>query len=332
MALRICSYNIEWFNHLFNSDNSLKTGAEEQERLGAIGNVLSHINPDLVGIVEAPNETVDGQQSTVAKLENFATSAQLPIQSAVIGFVSGGTQEIAALYNPNRLTVSHAPGGRANSKKNPPFDREFLFDTDNDRIKEQYKFYRPPLELQLRETQTNSEFNVIVVHTKSKGIFNNMDMLHWERESHRNRLKLFAECTWIRRHVEQLLDDNRDLVVMGDVNDGPGMDFYEFKYGRSAVETIMGNIFEPDRILRAYSGEPKWTSKGWKPSSARFKDRFTETYVNVLIDHILVSQDLAVVDGSYKIWNPFEDDDANAIRGDLLASSDHFPVTLDIDL
>ena len=58
----------------------------------------------------------------------------------------------------------------------------------------------------------------------------------------------------------------------------------------------------------------------------------TEDYVNVLIDHILVSAKLPIVDGSYKIWNPFQDDDAETIRKDLLDASDHFPVTLDINL
>ena len=70
MSFRICSYNIEWFNHLFNKDNSLKNGPEEQERLTALKNVFLQIKPDFVGIVEAPNTSSDGQQSTVKKLEN----------------------------------------------------------------------------------------------------------------------------------------------------------------------------------------------------------------------------------------------------------------------
>ena len=37
MNIRLCSYNIEWFNHLFNKDNPLKTGSKEQKRLKAIG-------------------------------------------------------------------------------------------------------------------------------------------------------------------------------------------------------------------------------------------------------------------------------------------------------
>ena len=331
MSLRICSYNIEWFNHLFEANNSLKTGPDEQKRLNAIKNVLQKIKPDFLGIVEAPNTTADGKQSTIKKLETFAQDAGLSARKAVTGFISAGTQEIAVLYDPDKLTVKHDPGGKAKTKKNPPFDGDFYYDTDDDRIKEVYKHYRPPLEVSVTVGQDGKEFSVIVAHPKSKGIFDSMDMLHWERSSKRNRLKLYAECEWIRRRVDEWLDDSRHVVVMGDFNDGPGMDFYEFKHGRSAIELVMGDLFEPDRILRNHAGMPKWTSYGWKPSSARFKDRMTEDYVNVLIDHILVSAKLPIVDGSYKIWNPFQDAVAKTIRSDLLEASDHFPVTLDID-
>ena len=113
MSLRICSYNIEWFNHLFEANNSLKTGPDEQKRLNAIKNVLQKIKPDFLGVVEAPNPTADGTQSTIKKLENFAKFAGLSARKAVTGFISGGTQEIAVLYDPDKLTVKHDPGGKA---------------------------------------------------------------------------------------------------------------------------------------------------------------------------------------------------------------------------
>ncbi len=333
MSLRICSYNIEWFTRLFNSDNSLRNGQKEQERFAAIKDVLSRIDPDFVGIVEAPNSTTDYKQSTVIKLENFAQSVGLRVRKALTGFISGGTQEIAALYDPDKLTVTHDPGGNARRKKNPPFNGQFYFDTDDDRIKEVYKHYRPPLEVRVRVNQTGTEFNVIIAHPKSKGIFSSMDMLHWERESRRTRLKLYAECEWIRRRVDEWLKEEKRVVVMGDFNDGPGMDFYELKHGRSAMELVMGDIFNPDKILRNYAGKPKWTANGWKPASARFKERMTEDYVNVLIDHILVSQGFPVVKNlPHKIWNPYEDEDAKTFRSNLRKASDHFPVTLDLDI
>ena len=333
MSLRLCSYNIQWFNKLFNKDNTLKTGSKEQDQIAAIRDVLLHIQPDFIGIVEAPNSTTDGKQSTIKKLENFAQYTNLPLQKAVTGFLSRGLQEIAGLYNTDKLNVTHSPGGITDSRSNPPFDGEFYFDTDDDRIKEVYTHYRPPLELLVSPRQSEIKFKIIVAHTKSKGIFSSMDFLHWQRESRRNRLKLFAECEWIRRRVDEWLEQDDKVIVMGDINDGPGMDYYEVKYGRSAVELIMGDIFEPDHLLHNYAGKPKWTSRGWKPASASFKDRITETTVNVLIDHILASSGLPVVgETPLKIWNPYYDSEAKAIKKELLKASDHFPVTLDLDL
>ncbi len=162
MPLRLCSYNVEWFNHLFNKDNSLKNGEKEKKRIKALHNVFEHIRADFVGILEAPNTSSDGKESTIKKLENFAHSENLPIGKAVTGYISGGTQEIAIMYNPDKLSVAHAPGGKPSSKSNPPFNGEFYFDTDEDRIKELYKHYRPPLEVLVTKKHDDVRFKVIV--------------------------------------------------------------------------------------------------------------------------------------------------------------------------
>ena len=121
---------------------------------------------------------------------------------------------------------------------------------------------------------------------------------------------------------------------MGDMNDGPGMDVYEIRYGKSAVEIIMGDIFKPDRVLRNYVGRPKFTKKSWKPASARFKDRITHDYINVLIDHILLSGNINVVQGSAKVWNPYHvpsSEPINSLKQVFKDASDHFPVSIDIN-
>jgi endonuclease/exonuclease/phosphatase family metal-dependent hydrolase len=332
MAIRLCTYNIEWFDHLFNSSNSLKTGQDAVSRFNALATVLNQIDADLIGIVEAPNSTASGAQSTVTKIENFASQYGLRTTKAKTGYISGGEQEIAVLYDPAVLTVSHAPGGSTNSKSNPRFDGEFHCDTDDDRIKEIYKHYRPPLEAKVKVKASGKEFRLIEAHTKSKGIFSSVDMVHLERESRRNRLKIFAECQWIRRRVDEWLDKGHNVVVMGDINDGPGMDEYEMRYGRSGVEIIMGSIFEPGRILRNHAGRPKWGPYGWSPSTVRFKDRITETNINVLIDHILTSPGLKTSgQNPYQIWNPYENDKAKPLKTELLDASDHFPVSINLN-
>lgn len=332
MAIRLCVYNIEWFDDLFEADNSMKTTQEAQGRFGAIRDVLAVVDPDILGIVEAPNTTTTtGNQDTTVKLANFGNFAGLRTTSVLTGFISAGRQELAVMFDPNVLTVDHNPSG--GTKTNPRFDDEFHVDTDEDRIPEIYKMYRPPLEADVTVTSTGQQFKLMLVHTKSKGIFSTTDFLHWQRENERNRRKLFGEAIWIRRRVDEWLGQGHSVVVLGDINDGPGMDAFELQFAKSAVEIIVGDLFAPEAILKSHIGKPKWGSYGWKPSSARFKDRLTEDYVNVLIDHILASQDLSVAgQNPHKVWNPFQDDDAKANKNELLAASDHFPVSLDLDL
>jgi endonuclease/exonuclease/phosphatase family metal-dependent hydrolase len=339
MKVSVCTYNVEWFDYLFDNQNQVisfqpqnSQNKKLKKQFDGLGTVFQTVDADIYGIVEAPNTTVTtGNQSTVTKLNNFLQHFNLNKYDVITGYISPGSQELALIYDKNKFNVNHFKGG-SNTKKNPPFDNTFEFDSEGDGINEIYKFYRPPLEAEITEIQSGKKFYIILVHTKSKGIFSAVDMVRWEKENRKNRRKLFAECSWIRRRVDDWLDKNRNIIVMGDINDGPGMDYYEAQFGRSAVEILMGDIFEPDRILRNYCGRPKWGRYGWEPSSTRFKDRITETNVNALIDHILMTSGLNYSNGSHKIWNPYYLNEAKPIKTSLLDASDHFPVSVEITL
>jgi endonuclease/exonuclease/phosphatase family metal-dependent hydrolase len=330
--MRLMAYNIEWFDDHFQPDNSMKTGAESQARFDGVAEALDKIDPDLVGITEGPNTTTTtGQRDTIKALETFAAAKGLRQSKAMIGFPSAGRQEIALLYDPSVLTAKHDPGGKKGSKTKPTFAEEFYIDSDGDGIKEVYKHYRPPLEAKITRADGGADFWIMVVHAKSKGIFSAMDKVHFDRTSERNRRKLFAECTSIRQRVEEWLGKDRPVVVMGDVNDGPGFDFYESKFGRSAVEIIMGDIYDGDAILRNYVGRPKFGRWGWEPSTARFTDNYTGDLVNALIDHIMVSQHFSpAADPASKVWNPFQLSEAKPLKAALEDASDHYPVTVDL--
>lgn len=330
--MRLMSYNIEWFDECFEDDNSLKSTAEATKKLDAVASVIAAIDPDLIGITEAPNTTTTtGERDTASALKNFASAKGLRQSDAMIGFPSAGRQEIAAMFDPDVCALTHDLGGRAGHKTNPPFDEGFQADSDADGIKELYKHYRPPLEAKTSRKDGGADFWMIVAHAKSKGIFSAMDRVHFERTSDRNRRKLFAECSSIRLRVDEWLKQDRPLVVMGDINDGPGFDYYESRFGRSAVELILGDVFDRDSMLRYPIGRPKFGRYGWEPSTARFTDSFTGDQVNALIDHIMVSSDVqpATTDGAL-VWNPYQLDDAKPHKQVLLDASDHFPVTFDI--
>jgi len=117
---------------------------------------------------------------------------------------------------------------------------------------------------------------------------------------------------------------------MGDMNDGPGMDYYEMQIGKSTEEITMRDLFYSDKILKNLAGHLKWLKYGWEPSTTRFYDRFTEDTVNAFIDHILVSWRINEAQNLFIIWNPFLFDEPKQFKKDLLTASDDFPLSLDI--
>lgn len=329
--MKVMTYNIEWFDDHFEPDNRLKTSPESQDKFNGVASVIREIDADIVGMTEAPNTTTTtGQRNTVQALENFAAQHSLRQNKAMIGFPSPGRQEIALLYDPNVVSAEHDPGGRAGTVSNPRFNEEFRADSNGDGINELYKHYRPPLEAKITRADGGDEFWVLVVHAKSKGIFSSMDRIHFDRVSERNRRKLFAECLSIRKRIEEWLQAKRKVIVMGDVNDGPGFDYYESRFGKSAVELIIGDIYDRDTLLKYHLGKPTFAEYGWEPSTARFTDSYTGDRVNALIDHIIVSADFtAVGNQAVKVWNPWQLQEAMPMKQHLLSASDHFPVTFE---
>lgn len=333
MPETIMSWNIEWFDRLFDDHNEpILDDPEKKKRNDAIAEVLGHIDPALVGVVEGPASTIANPTGTVDCLRNFAAHYGLNLTEALLGYRSKGVQEIAVWFDPNRATAVWNPGGTQGSTVDPPFDGEFRIDTDEDRVDEIHSFYRPPLEADV--TAGGQSFKLIVCHNKSKGIQNAGDLLNWDRENRTNRRMLFGQSTWIRRRVDQCLQGGHQVVVMGDINDGAGMDWYEFEHAKSSVELIMGDLFEPDGLLRHQLGRPRWVrSKGeWRPASTSFRDLITGDYVRVLIDFILTSNGIALEAGSHAVWNPWQFPSLTGpISQALKDSSDHHPVTIRLD-
>ncbi|MFQ5527028.1 MAG: endonuclease/exonuclease/phosphatase family protein [Thermoanaerobaculia bacterium] len=333
MKLNVAVYNMEWMKDLFKADGSVKTSGEDAARGAFLADVVREMDPDILGIVEGPDTTASGSKKATTQLKTWANHHGLAsTYKAVSGFVSRGQQELCALFKSDKVTLTHKPT-KAMTKH--PFNEPFLVDTTDTLIKEHYEHFRPPLELSVKPAGGGDEMaRIIVAHTKSKGIFDKVDSARFVQVSERNRKKLFAECLSIRGRVDQWLteDPNRHVIVMGDINDGFGMDFYERRYAKSAVDLLLGDVWEPELILKHVLPQPKLGRYGWTPSTSRFTDKGTGDRVNVLIDHILVSQGVKV-DG-FTVWNPFYDhkEDAtnqkvDSVKDALFGGADHFPVS-----
>lgn len=337
MKLKVAVYNVEWMSRLFDSSGNPKTSGKEATRAAQLGKVVAKMSPDILGVVEGPDTTVRGSKSASKQLEKWASSQGLHASyKGVHGFPSNGQQELCALYRSDKVKVAFKPEKKQSKH---PFNEQFLVDTSDTLIKEAYKHYRPPLELQVLSLTTPAKevARVIVAHTKSKGIFESVDIARFEQLSERNRKKLYAECLSIRERCDQWLTDNpkRNIIVMGDINDGAGMDYYERRFSRSAVELLMGDPWAPGIQMKHVLPKPKIGSKGWVPYSSDFRDTLTEFKVNVLIDHMLVSRNVKVSDAT--VWNPHLKTnngitDIQSVKTELDEASDHYPVMATLEM
>lgn len=332
--MRIATYNVEWMTHLFDDAGQLLNDAEwsarhnvtRAEQADALARVFRAIDADAIMIIEAPDS--HRRRDGVAALETFAAWAGLRTTRALMGFVNQTQQEIALLYDPDQLTARHDP---VESTDAPLFDGELKIDLDVDSDPDPVVWSKPPLELAI-EAASGATFRMIGVHAKSKAPHGAKGEAAVMRTAIANRRKQLAQCIWLRRRVEAHLTAGDPLIVLGDFNDGPGLDEYEKLFGRSGVEIVLGAegetpMYDPNAALAM--GQ----RMGAMPVTARFWQSHQRRWLSALLDYIMVSPDLRDKALGWRIWHPFDDpdcfDDA-AVQKALLAASDHFPLTLDL--
>ena len=332
--MRIATYNVEWFNTLFNDsgdliDNNSWSGrwdVTKAEQTAALGVVFAAMDADAVMIIEAPDTSRN--RDAHRALERFANRFKLRAREALTGFINDTQQEIALLYDPDMMDARHDPQG---SDVAPRFDMSFSLDVDTDAHPDPIVWSKPPLEVAV--SSGRSKLRMIGVHAKSKAPHGARDKEEATRIAIQNRRKQLAQCIWLRRRVSEVLAAGDDLMVMGDFNDGPGLDEYEKLFGRSGVEIVLGNgedttLFDPH--ARMALGQRIAAT----PTTARFK-REDGSYLEALLDYIMVSPKLRAKRPKWQIWHPFDHPTCYrdpALRDALLLASDHFPVILDIDL
>ncbi len=343
--MRLATYNVEWFDKLFDDQDRLKNDNEWSARhnvtraaqIAALGTVLKALDADAILVVEAPAST-GGRASTKA-LSNFAAHAKLRTSAAIGGFANDTQQEIALLYDPGKLSARHDPRGlRAQGAPTtlaPPFDSQFRADLAGDTGPTSIRFSKPPLEVEMIPTG-KTPIRLIGVHAKSKAPHGARNLKQQIQISLANRRKQLAQCLWLRERINEHMNAAEPLIVLGDLNDGPGLDDYEKMFGHSGVEIVLGkNLPDAQRLYDPHAALAQSPRPGALPTTARFYNQGENRFLNALLDYIMVSSDLRQKAVNWRIWHPFNDKDCFAdtdLRNALLTASDHFPVTLDIAL
>ena len=343
--MRLATYNVEWFTHLFDDDGTLlddgawsrRHDVRRSEQIAALGRVFSSLDADAVMVIEAP----DGhrRRSGTTALENFAARFGLRARKALMGFVNDTQQEISLLYDPGVLEVSHdpigaEPGAPAGAEA-PRFDGEYLIDLDVDAVPEPVRWSKPPLEVAAVSRATGAAFRLIGVHAKSKAPHGAGSAKAAMQIAIENRRKQLAQCVWLRERVDWHLAQDIPLIVLGDFNDGPGLDEYEKLFGRSGVEIVMGSEGNGPVLFDPAAAQAAQSKLGAAPTTTRFWLNDQKRWLEALLDFVMVSEDLRALTPTWRIWHPFDDPvcfQDGALQKALLTASDHFPVTLDIDL
>ncbi|MEN8896389.1 MAG: endonuclease/exonuclease/phosphatase family protein [Yoonia sp.] len=338
--MKIATYNVEWFDRLFNNDGDLindgswssRWQVTRADQTAALGHVFQAMDLDVCMIIEAPDSSRRGD-STLA-LENFAAHFNLRARKAVVGFQNDTQQEIALLYDPDVVTALHDPMGQPTgedgSSDAPRFDGVFRIDLDIDAAKDRITWSKPPLEVAL-QLKSGRAIRLIGVHAKSKVPHGAENDIEAARMSIENRRKQLAQCVWLRQRVDAHLAAGDDLIVMDDFNDGPGLDEFEALFGRSSVEVVLGEG-DAMRLYDPHARIALGRRMGAMPATSRFKRR-DGPYLNALLDYVMVSPRLRDLAPDWQIWHPFDQPDCYdkvPLREALLTASDHFPVVMDL--
>tara|TARA_R110002051_G_scaffold104963_1_gene177812 strand:- start:28644 stop:29666 length:1023 start_codon:yes stop_codon:yes gene_type:complete len=340
--MKIGTYNVEWFDRLFDDAGQLinngswsgRWDVTKTQQTQALGTVFQAMDLDAVMIIEAPDTSP--HRSSVTALERFAATFALRARRAIIGFDNDTQQEIAFLYDPDMMDARHDPIGEPSVKKAhvaaPRFDGIFRLDLDVDAMPDVVTWSKPPLEVAVT-LPTGKILRLIGVHAKSKAPHGARNSVQATRISIENRRKQLAQCIWLRQRVDGHLAAGDDLIVLGDFNDGPGLDEFEKLFGRSGVEVVLGEGDAP-RLFDPHAQIALGQRIGATPSTARFKHR-DGPYLNALLDYIMVSDSVRAIGPQWQIWHPFDHPacyENVPLREALLLASDHFPVVIDLPL
>jgi endonuclease/exonuclease/phosphatase family metal-dependent hydrolase len=333
--LRFATYNVEWFDSLFDDTGRLladegwsgRRDVTRRAQAEALGTVFRALDADAVMVIEAPD--TGSRRSTTRALTSFVQAFGLRTSATITGFANDTQQEIALLYDPARLTARHEPMATTGA---PRFDTEFRIDLDIDAFPDPVRFSKPPLELTVT-TASGQALHLIGAHLKSKaphGARNRDDVM---RLAIANRRKQLAQAIWLRARIDALLSEGQSVILLGDLNDGPGLDEFESLFGRSSVEIVMG---QGDTALHdPHATEALASRISAQPATSRFFIEPENRYLQALLDYVMVSPDLMARQPEWRIWHPFDNPRCwrdPELREALLTASDHFPVTLDLEI
>jgi endonuclease/exonuclease/phosphatase family metal-dependent hydrolase len=315
---KIATWNIEWMNRLF-SGNLPKQDSTSQERFQQIKGAIENMDPDVLVIQEGPTEYQEMESFINAYLNGgySCVRASKRDRNPVTGRSYPDTQMLWILCKKgSALTQVEVP----NSEHNGPF-QDWKQTIDPNIGVETFFHHRIPVEADIfydDGSVKKGPIKIFGLHPKSKKAGN-------RAEAAENRRKLLAQGINIRNWIDYLLEINsgRHIVVCGDMNDGIGLDRFEYLLGGDFASLITGDVRKPHMVFKNALEDEILENLQNPGTHYTLKFGSEGPYERLLVDHILFSPgfkagDITFVQGSGKI------------RSDLTRqfprASDHTPV------
>ncbi len=350
-AIKLASWNGEWMNNWFapgsgpaafrlptfpDADGSPNDTVETASRSAAL---IRAVDADVLALQEAPSRL----EELVLFISQYLSENGSPIYSCLIGD-TGGAQKIALLWKPGVVTARLAEHATIATLID-----SWMADVNGTSTLVDYDFTRIPLVVDV--TVAGHTFQILVCHTKSN--FINHGEALWKDATKRqqfviaallNRRRNATEC----QHIRDYLDDrfaaepHARIIVVGDLNDGPGRDYFESLYlAHNVTDVLIGSVFEPETAMRhAQHDVPnvdRWTAEFDDFVGVRVPgqtDPVPQPKTRVLLDHMMLSPGFMIGSGLRKSGNGLIEHvayEANVVQGGARRQdrpSDHRPVSV----
>ncbi|KNC50140.1 uncharacterized protein AMSG_06274 [Thecamonas trahens ATCC 50062] len=264
-VMRVASFNVLWMNDLFSRvpesssgeytflAHNVKRGIVDVHQFCCtLAAMIIKMGADVLCLLEGPDH--------VSKMELFVAT-YLCGRYRVFGGRDGYEQRIFWLVAVGEGAVV-ADVRLASDEATEKLSDKFYVDISGDIRLQEFRFVRIPLvvDVQLAEADAGRSawIRLVGVHLKSKAVANELDLWNGSAEERQtmvrkaviNRRKMMAEAVRLRSYLDSVIDGAGvdGVVVAGDFNDGPGMDYFQSQYLTAPVaDMIMGSSFYPSR-------------------------------------------------------------------------------------
>ncbi len=326
--LKITSWNVEWLDKIIDSTDSKK-----QKRMTAIKQEILEIDADVFCLLEA----VKGEEKINRFCSEILENKYVAVKSTTNDYKLKGRQWIWFIVKQHLIeNASLLPTKIYDEFAGASWQVNYWGDFESTK----HSHYRHPQILVLDWNNTRLEF--IGLHTKSKFVMGGQSA--WKKggakkeefikKAIKARIKMTTEVANVRAYIDKKFDQvsNPAIFVMGDLNDGPGKEYFEKEFlFFDLLSNLQGDVFSANKYLNHalfdFDDNLRWTCK--------FKDFIDkDRNPHILLDHILFTQSLVNDSLPVKIESKsgFVEHEVhdliNASNPKYAHTSDHKPVSI----